>query len=93
MPEYKITYKIDNDPPRITCLVCGMTSYNNNDIAYLFCGNCKEYHNILKVKDAELLNPFEGKSTLLWPKGIYTDPDNMPDIAPDAVRWFPNIKE
>lgn len=46
MPEFKITYQVDVSPPRITCLVCNMTSYNTNDIAYLYCGNCHAYHNI-----------------------------------------------
>lgn len=26
-----------------TCLTCGMTSYNPNDIANQYCGNCHEY--------------------------------------------------
>ena len=29
---------------RITCLRCGVTSYNRNDIEHLYCGHCHAYH-------------------------------------------------
>lgn len=29
--------------PSITCPKCGMTSYNQNDIAEGYCGNCHEF--------------------------------------------------
>jgi len=28
----------------IKCLRCGMTSFNDNDIKYRYCGNCHSYH-------------------------------------------------
>jgi hypothetical protein len=28
------------NPPSITCSVCGMTSYNVNDMRHGWCGNC-----------------------------------------------------
>lgn len=56
MSEFKITYTLKTDPARITCLVCGRTSYNNNDIAYLYCGHCKAYHNIKQDKDGNILD-------------------------------------
>lgn len=36
------TYRADSSS--ITCLVCNRTSYNPNDIAQLYCSNCKTYH-------------------------------------------------
>jgi ribosomal protein L37E len=29
--------------PHFTCPVCGMTSYNANDIKFGYCGNCHDY--------------------------------------------------
>lgn len=29
--------------PSITCPVCGMTSYNPNDIEHGYCGNCHAF--------------------------------------------------
>jgi len=31
----------------IKCLVCGMTSWNRNDVKNEYCGNCHQYHNIM----------------------------------------------
>ncbi len=28
----------------ITCLVCGMTSFNVTDVAQKYCGNCHRFH-------------------------------------------------
>jgi hypothetical protein len=28
----------------ITCLTCGRTSYNQNDIKFLYCGHCNKFH-------------------------------------------------
>lgn len=28
----------------IKCLVCGMTSYNSNDVEQRYCGRCHRYH-------------------------------------------------
>ncbi len=28
----------------ITCMRCGMTSFNKNDVERLWCSKCKEYH-------------------------------------------------
>lgn len=37
-------YSIVRDPrPAITCLKCGMTSYNPHDVINRFCGNCDEW--------------------------------------------------
>jgi hypothetical protein len=33
--------------PSITCPVCKMTSYNPNDIAQKYCGNCHKFHSDL----------------------------------------------
>lgn len=34
---------IHSSQPSITCPVCGMTSYNPNDIREGFCGNCHDW--------------------------------------------------
>ena len=33
----------------IKCLKCGMTSWNENDVKYLYCGNCHAFHEDQKV--------------------------------------------
>jgi hypothetical protein len=44
-----VMYHRDSNPddrkeePNITCPVCGMTSYNPNDIEQGFCGNCHDW--------------------------------------------------
>jgi len=43
----KVTYQIDEwagGLRSITCLVCHKISYNENDIKYLYCANCRKYH-------------------------------------------------
>jgi hypothetical protein len=40
MPRYRL---VDEPYAGITCLSCGMTSYNANDIKHRYCGNCKNY--------------------------------------------------
>jgi ribosomal protein L37E len=37
---------INSDPFRITCLTCGRTSYNKEDVSNLFCGHCKKFHRL-----------------------------------------------
>ena len=32
----------------ITCLACGRTSYNANDVAQRYCGNCHVFHGELR---------------------------------------------
>jgi hypothetical protein len=41
-------YRINNAPGAvggrsITCLVCGRTSYNPNDVEMLWCANCNKF--------------------------------------------------
>lgn len=39
------TYQVGNDSiPYIHCLVCGMRSYNSNDITEKYCGKCHDFH-------------------------------------------------
>lgn len=33
----------EHDAISITCPVCGMTSYNLNDVKYGYCGNCCKF--------------------------------------------------
>lgn len=48
--ERERSYRIAEDRRAITCLVCGATSFNPNDIDRLFCAVCDVYH-----EDRELL--------------------------------------
>lgn len=45
-PTHRINTNSTGDPGSITCLVCGFTSHNTNDIQYLYCGNCHSFHPI-----------------------------------------------
>lgn len=38
------TYEIVDNGLGIKCLACGMISYNSNDVANLYCGNCHKFH-------------------------------------------------
>jgi ribosomal protein S27AE len=42
-----MTYRIGEGGKSITCLRCGMTSHNANDIAQLYCGRCHRFHDDL----------------------------------------------
>lgn len=33
--------------PSITCPRCHRTSYNSNDIANKYCGNCHQFHDMM----------------------------------------------
>tara|TARA_Y100000310_G_C20452204_1_gene701307 strand:- start:187 stop:549 length:363 start_codon:yes stop_codon:yes gene_type:complete len=37
--------------PSITCPVCGMTSYNENDIEQGYCGNCHQWHKFMDIAE------------------------------------------
>jgi hypothetical protein len=39
-----VTYFISADHESIICLRCGEKSYNANDVAQRYCGNCKIFH-------------------------------------------------
>lgn len=38
------TYEIVENGLAIKCLICGLTSYNSNDVKHIFCGHCKRFH-------------------------------------------------
>ena len=38
------TYTIGQDGKSITCLRCGRTSHNRNDVAQRYCGYCHVFH-------------------------------------------------
>jgi hypothetical protein len=42
--ENPMTYEIVNNGRAIKCLRCGKTSHNWNDIRYLFCAFCNQFH-------------------------------------------------
>lgn len=37
-------YQISRDGSEITCLLCGRTSHNPNDVAQRYCGHCHIFH-------------------------------------------------
>lgn len=39
-------YKITSDGRAITCLVCGRTSHNANDVAHRYCAHCHVFHEV-----------------------------------------------
>ena len=41
------TYRIAQDASWIQCLMCGRTSYNQNDVSKHYCGNCHIFHDDL----------------------------------------------
>ncbi len=38
------TYEIVEDGHAIVCLICGRKSYNANDVAQKYCGDCNRFH-------------------------------------------------
>ena len=48
----KVTFSIAEDGRSITCLICGMKSYNPSDVFYRYCGHCHHYHEFLQVLHA-----------------------------------------
>jgi len=38
-----MSYTLSPDGKSITCLTCRLTSYNLNDVAQRYCGNCKVF--------------------------------------------------
>lgn len=56
------TYELveENGHKGIKCLDCNMTSFNENDIKHLYCGNCHEFHDLKELrKKLNLPNPDE----------------------------------
>ena len=44
-PEEKLpSYQVSEDGESIQCLVCGLRSFNPNDVENKFCGHCHRYH-------------------------------------------------
>lgn len=41
---HRETYAITNDGKAIKCLICGMKSYNKDDISMRYCGSCKRFY-------------------------------------------------
>ncbi len=39
-----MSFLIASDGKSITCLKCGKTSYNENDVRERYCGYCHEFH-------------------------------------------------
>ncbi len=46
------TYELVEENTGIVCLICGMVSYNREDVRRRFCGNCKVFHDDV-AKNAE----------------------------------------
>lgn len=50
-PTYEIITDKDTGSKGITCLDCGLTSYNEHDIEQKYCGNCHEFHELKKFRN------------------------------------------
>ena len=47
----------------INCLICGRTSWNQNDVREKYCGNCHQYHDVMSaglVKVGEFIEKGRG---------------------------------
>ncbi len=42
-------YEISEDGKSIKCLICGLTSYNPNDVENRYCANCNVFHDLKPV--------------------------------------------
>lgn len=51
------TYTLSEDGQSITCNLCGMRSYNRNDIEQKYCGRCHRFHEKLPEHIHKLLRP------------------------------------
>jgi hypothetical protein len=52
------TYVIGAYGKCITCLDCGLTSWNPNDVAERYCGGCHEFHDDKETKPLRAENRF-----------------------------------
>jgi hypothetical protein len=48
------TYEIVEEGTGIVCLICGMVSYNREDVRRRFCGSCKVFHDDVAKKADEV---------------------------------------
>jgi flavodoxin len=55
METYEIIEDIKGDLKGIKCFICGLTSWNINDVEQKYCGNCHQFHDILQQQE-ELQN-------------------------------------
>lgn len=44
------TYEIIGKDEAVKCLVCGLTSYNPNDVMQRYCGKCHKYHSDMQLE-------------------------------------------
>ena len=52
----RLTYRLTDEPFKsITCLVCGATSYNLNDVQHLYCPRCQTFHGDLWARELQLV--------------------------------------
>jgi len=49
-PTFEIIPPTSQAPFGIKCLVCGRTSWNENDVKQRYCGNCHQYHEFLAAE-------------------------------------------
>lgn len=43
------SYTLSEDGKRLTCHLCGFTSYHPTDVKYRYCGNCDVYLDTLEM--------------------------------------------
>lgn len=66
--EIRKTYTLGESS--ITCLRCGMTSHNPNDVRYRYCGNCNEFHagarcDFCMAPEVELVETYKAKAKII----------------------------
>jgi hypothetical protein len=50
---YHLVENLSGEVNGITCLVCGKTSYNSNDVENRYCAHCHEFHDDRELKSKE----------------------------------------
>ena len=56
------TYEIvstKEDGLGIRCLICGMTSWNENDVREKYCGNCRQFHAFMEPVNTGLADKID----------------------------------
>lgn len=89
-----LTYEIveSGDQTGIKCLVCGMTSYNPNDVANKYCGHCHRFHEEMQASS----KPYRKMTYIITVVVEYKDDDPSNDLEAAekaAIKFASNPSE
>lgn len=79
------TYRINGEDESITCLRCGLTSHNRNDVRARYCDNCKEFHyqsrcDFCLAPDVDLPYSYRSQMGVVIVQGNYPRPNTTIDM-------------